>query len=88
MEDLIGLREACSQLPSPRPGKHLGIATLRQWCRDGKVAGAVRMGRHWFVPRAALAELMKGPPRTPPVIDLGRHSMDVLRRHGLDRYVN
>lgn len=26
---------------------------LRRWCRDGKIPGAVRMGREWRVPADA-----------------------------------
>lgn len=26
---------------------------LRRWCRDGKIPGAVRMGRSWYVPADA-----------------------------------
>jgi len=28
-------------------------ATLRRWCREGKISGAVREGREWRVPEDA-----------------------------------
>lgn len=46
MADLLTTRQAAA--------RH-GVAanTIRLWCRQGKVGGAVRIGRDWMIPASA-----------------------------------
>jgi len=38
-DDLIGVTEACRLLPGTRPGKHINLATMYRWLRDGVIPG-------------------------------------------------
>lgn len=31
--------------------------TIRRWCFEGKLMGAIRIGRRWLIPRATLAAI-------------------------------
>lgn len=37
--------------------------TIKRWCQDGKVKGAIKPGRDWLIPRSALNDLERGPSR-------------------------
>ena len=41
------------------------ISLIRRWCREGRVAGAKRVGRDWAIPREALDSLPAGKPGWP-----------------------
>jgi hypothetical protein len=34
--------------------------TLKHWCEDGKLPGARKRGRYWFIPQEALDALIEG----------------------------
>ena len=58
MADLLTTKQAAD--------RH-GVAanTVRLWCRQGKVRGAVRIGRDWMIPAdATLPEIGPGGRRT------------------------
>jgi excisionase family DNA binding protein len=58
MADLLTTRQAAD--------RH-GVArvTVRRWCQQGKVRGAIRIGRDWMIPAAAtLPEIGAGGRRT------------------------
>jgi hypothetical protein len=50
------------------------MRTLRQMCQKGKIPGAVKIGRDWFIPKASLEHVPPlrppgRPPRQPPAPD-------------------
>ena len=39
----------------------VAVVTVRRWCQQGKVPGAIRIGRDWMIPEtAALPEIGAG----------------------------
>lgn len=52
MVELLTIREVCTVL-------RLGERTVYQLCRDGRLAGAVKVGGKWRVDRDALMEWVK-----------------------------
>lgn len=49
MTKLIPASVWANRLYEPPPSAQM----LRRWCRDGKIPGAVRIGREWRVPADA-----------------------------------
>ena len=37
--------------------------TVKRWCQQGKLPGAVRQGRDWMIPESALVGKGRGPSR-------------------------
>lgn len=40
---------------------HVGLKTVQDWCRRGRLEGAKKIGRHWLIPEASLAKLGTAP---------------------------
>lgn len=48
-QKLVEISEWATTLFVCPPSSH----TIRRWCRDGRIPGAVRIGRSWYVPVGA-----------------------------------
>jgi excisionase family DNA binding protein len=61
MEELLG---------TPEAARRLGVSTdrIRQWIREGRLP-AIRVGRDWVVPGAAVTRFVRRPPGRPPLPD-------------------
>lgn len=33
---------------------HTHVETVRKWCRDGRLEGARKFGKDWFIPRTTI----------------------------------
>lgn len=51
--------KAGDSLTTPEAAAELGVseAWISQLCREGRIAGAYRRGRFWFIPYESLAEI-------------------------------
>lgn len=89
--DIISIREACSLLPSSRPGRSLNIATMTRWILKGRLRGW-RQGRFWFVARSDVVALLQAHVPNESATDqltameTQRRREDTARQSGLAKY--
>ena len=58
MADMLTTRQAAER-------RGVAVVTVRRWCQQGKVRGAIRIGRDWMIPATAtLPEIGAGGKRT------------------------
>jgi excisionase family DNA binding protein len=57
--------DALEELCTPEEvGDYLKVSpiTIREWCREGKIPGAVKVGWLWRIPRAAVMRMREAKP--------------------------